>query len=127
MIIYIIHRDCYYTFDLNLGNNGKYILSDFDQNLNQRSLVNVEIKDGKAFINSNANVKLFYDNTEHTGLELLVGSFYRLDLVSGESVVLFVSLAYDNTFVHQKVLDNSVLKIGKDSSNDIVYYFVCFC
>ena len=58
MIIYIIHQNCYYTFNLNVSNDGKYILSDYDQNLNNRSLANVEVKDNKVFINSNENIKI---------------------------------------------------------------------
>lgn len=124
MIIYIIHQNCYYTFNLNVSNDGKYILSDYDQNLNNRSLANVEVKDNKVFINSNENIKIFSNNNQYDNIELLIGNFYTLDLISGEKIVLFIAPAYDNTFVQKKVAGNSIIKIGNTKENDIIYYGV---
>lgn len=124
MIIYILHQDCYYDFNLSLDKDGKYILSDYDLNNNERSLLNVAVEKGKAYINDNDNVKISYNNQSYSNVELMVGNFYTLSLISGEKIVLYVSLAYDNTFTQKMVQEGSTIKIGSTNDNDIVYYGV---
>ena len=63
MQIYLIHNDYIHTFDLN-NVDGKYILSDYDSNSNERSLVNIECTSGKAYISSNSKVKIYFENNE---------------------------------------------------------------
>ena len=123
MLIYILHPNCYYNFDFPLDKDGKYIISDYDHSFNERSLVNVAIVNGKAFINDNDEVKISHNNTSYSSVELVAGNFYTLSLISGENVVLYASLAYDNTFSQRIIDENSIIKIGNNNS-DIVYYGV---
>lgn len=120
MIIYILHQNCYYTFEIKTNVNGKYIISDYDSSYNFRSLVNVEVVDGKCYINDNNNARIFFNGNQQSKIELMVGNFYTLKLINGETVVLYSSLLYDNTFVQKKVEDDKVLKIGRDSNDDIM-------
>ena len=121
MQIYLIHNDYIHTFDLN-NVDGKYILSDYDSNSNERSLVNIECTSGKAYISSNSKVKIYFENNELDKAELIIGKFYVLKIVGGEQVVLYVSLLNDNTFVKKVINDNSSIKIGNAAGNDITYY-----
>ncbi|MBR3230385.1 MAG: type VII secretion protein EssC [Bacilli bacterium] len=123
MLIYLIHSNYVNSFELS-EYDGKYILSDYDSNNNERSLVNIECKNGKSFITSNNKVRILSNNIEVKKAELIVGNFYILKLIGGEQIVLCASLLNDNTFTSKVVANNSILKIGNDKNNDISYYGV---
>ena len=60
MIIYFIENEKIYTYKLPSVPSGNYILHDYDQNGNKRSLINVEGTNGKWIIKENDDTTLYY-------------------------------------------------------------------
>lgn len=112
MIIYFLESSKIYTFKLPLEISGNYILSDYDENGNRRSLVSVEASDGKWLIRDNDEVKIYYDSVYHTEAFLEFYHFYQLVIYGTESVMMYIAPVYDSSFICTRVLDNSTISCG---------------
>ena len=120
MIIYILHNSCYYTLKLPNDISGSYMLKDCDLYGTSRVLTNVYSENGKWFLNSNNNLKIIQSNQAIDRVELNLYSFYNLNYNGIESILLYISDGYDNTFVSKMVSDNALLKIGRKNDCDII-------
>ena len=121
MLIYIIHNDRYYTFRLPKTIAGNYVLDDYDENGDKRSLVNINVVDGKWVMNSNENVKITPNNQVVNSIQLLPYYWYLLTTIKGEKILLYAQAGYENNYVMRKVEENTKLTVGMDGGNDIVY------
>ena len=78
MNIYFLESNKIYTFKLPLEITGSYILSDYDEYGNKRSLVSVEASSGKWVIKDNDEVKIFYNSAYNKEAILEYYNFYQL-------------------------------------------------
>lgn len=120
MLIYILHKEEFFTFRLPKNVEGSFILSDNDNNGFKRSLINVVGIDSKWIMKSNDSFRILYNNQYVESIELLVGVFYTLISSSGEQLLLYVALGNDNTYTTKRFNGNGLLTVGGASDCDIV-------
>lgn len=120
MIVYFIENDKICTFKLPIEVAGNYILSDYDNNGNKRSLVSVEARDNTWYIRENSEVRILYNSNYTAELELRLFDFCQLVIYGTEAITMYIGPVYDNTFVGKKLSDKTSLLIGS-SACDINY------
>lgn len=112
MNIYFLESNKIYTFKLPLEIAGSYILSDYDEYGNKRSLVSVEASSGKWVIKDNDEVKIFYNSTYNKEAVLEYYNFYQLVVYGTETILMYVAPVYDSSYVCTRILDNTTLTCG---------------
>ena len=121
MLIYIMHMDKIYIERLLYNGTEKYIISDFDNYNNKRTLVNTELRKGKWWIFDNENVKIEYNGRRVSNIELDAYNFYQLIILETERINLYVMPLYDNSFFQKELIGDSSIIFGSDSKNDVIY------
>ena len=115
MNIYLLKANKMYTFKLPLEISGSYILSDYDDNGNKRSLVSVEAISGKWVIKDNDEVKIFYNSMFNNEITLELYNFYQLVVYGTETILMYIAPVYDNSFICTKVFDNTTITCGNSN------------
>ena len=123
MIIYFIENEKIYTYKLPSVPSGNYILHDYDQNGNKRSLINVEGTNGKWIIKENDDTTLYYQGEIYKELQLIPYYFYQMIAYGTDSIVIYVAPGYDNTFQCYQMTNDTKIVIG-DTNYDINYSFL---
>ena len=123
MLIYILHGDRYYTFQLPKKVEGNYVLHDFDSFGAKRSLVNICSENGKWILKSNNDVYVKTNNTSIASIELKCYNFYSLNAFQNEIILLYIEPVYEKNFICKQIKDNCAILLGKDSKADIVYAY----
>ncbi len=121
MLIYIIHSDYISTFRLPKEVSGNYMLSDIDTEEKNRSLINVSIKDGKWYFNSNIDVGVYFNNSFVKEIEVIPYNFYTLNYFDKEIILLYVFPGFDTSFEVKRIAPGSSVSFGSDPSCDITY------
>ena len=112
MIIYFIENEKIYTYKLPSVPSGNYILHDYDQNGNKRSLINVEGTNGKWIIKENDDTTLYYQGEIYKELQLIPYYFYQMVAYGTDSIVVYVAPGYDNTFQCYQMTNDTKIVIG---------------
>ena len=123
MIIYFIENEKIYTYKLPSVPSGNYILHDYDQNGNKRSLINVEGTNGKWIIKENDDTTLYYQGEIYKELQLIPYYFYQMVAYGTDSIVVYVAPGYDNTFQCYQMTNDTKIVIG-DTNYDVNYSFL---
>ena len=119
MLIYILHSDKYYTFNLPNEVKGSYMLTDKDEEGHIRNLINITEKNNKWYINSNDDVVINYNGKDVEQVELVNYNFYSLRVFKKNNVILYIAPGCENNSAIRMVPQNSKFIIGKNSSCDI--------
>lgn len=112
MNIYFLESNKIYTFKLPLEIAGSYILSDYDEYGNKRSLVSVEASSGKWVIKDNDEVKIFYNSAYNKEAILEYYNFYQLVVYGTETILMYIAPVYDSSYICTRILDNTTLTCG---------------
>ena len=120
MIIYILHNDRYYTFRLPKAVEGNLVLHDYDKDSFKRNLVNIIGANGKWYMKSNSNAKIFMNNEYVESIELVVYNFYMISTSYNENIYLYVSPGNDTSFVVKKFAGPETIAVGTDYACDII-------
>ena len=123
MIIYFIENEKIYTKKLPSVPSGNYILHDYDQNGNKRSLINVEGTNGKWIIKENDDTTLYYQGEIYKELQLIPYYFYQMVAYGTDSIVVYVAPGYDNTFQCYQMTNDTKIVVG-DTNYDVNYSFL---
>jgi S-DNA-T family DNA segregation ATPase FtsK/SpoIIIE len=123
MIIYFIENEKIYTYKLPSVPSGNYILHDYDQNGNKRSLINVEGTNGKWIIKENDDTTLYYQGEIYKELQLIPYYFYQMVAYGTDSIVVYVAPGYDNTFQCYQMTNDTKIVVG-DTNYDVNYSFL---
>lgn len=122
MLIYFIKQDKINTFCLPKKVEGDYILFDYDSNGYKRSLVSVEAKEGIWYIKQNDEVKIKYNGSYAPTINLTNYAFYQLIVYGTENIVMYVSPAYDTSYVQKSLVNDSKIVLGNGNC-DISYNY----
>ena len=120
MVIYILHNDRYYTFRLPKAVEGNLVLHDYDKDSFKRNLVNIIGANGKWYMKSNSNAKIFMNNEYVESIELVVYNFYMISTSYNENIYLYVSPGNDTSFVVKKFAGPETITVGTDYACDII-------
>ena len=119
MLIYILHNDKYYTFRLPKNVFGDYVLHDYDANEFKRNLVNVYSVDGKWYINSNMNVRIFMNNQYVENCKLDYYSYYVLVTTQNEKILVYCTPGYEDKYLTKTVVGDGSILVGNDNNAHI--------
>ena len=120
MIVYFLEANKMYTFRLPIEITGNYILTDYDNRGNKRSLVSVEGVDGKWIVRDNDDTKIFSGGQNVRETELKMYSFYQLIIYGNEKIIMYIAPIYDSSFAAYSVDHDCTITIGNDNC-DICY------
>ena len=123
MIIYFIENEKIYTYKLPNVPSGNYILHDYDQNGNKRSLINVEGTEGKWIIKDNDDTTLYYQGEIYKELQLNPYYFYQMVAYGTDNIVVYVAPGYDNTFRCYQMVEDTKIVVG-NTNYDVNYSFL---
>ena len=123
MIIYFIENEKIYTYKLPSVSSGNYILHDYDQNGNKRSLINVEGTNGKWIIKENDDTTLYYQGEVYKELQLIPYYFYQMVAYGTDNIVVYVAPGYDNTFKCYQMVEDTKIVVG-NTNYDVNYSFL---
>jgi len=91
-----------------------------DEINNNNNIVNIEAKDGKWILKGNDEAKIIFNRAYTSNVELMPNYFYFIDY-NGKKMLLYSENILDKTIKYYKVLENTSLTIGKDTTQDIIY------
>ena len=91
-----------------------------DELNNNSNIINIESIDNKWVMKSNEDTKIIYCNSYIDKVELSPNYFYFLEY-NNKKTLLYTEKILDSTIEYYSVAKNSVLTIGKDNTNDIMY------
>ncbi len=126
MIVYLIKSERYYSMILPEKPEGKFWLKDFDKKGNERELISIEASANEWYIRSNKTAAILdADNGVLKSVKLREHCFLNVKISDSDSrVVLFTEpVTPDRSHFYKFVVRQAqTLKIGRDSSNDIVFH-----
>ena len=121
MKIYILQRYRMYTFLLPKVIAGNYIITDYDERNEKRSLLNVEEENGRWVMKSNNDISILDNGKIIDKVELQVYQFYQILVGKDEYITLYIDKSYESNFIYKKLPTNDSLTIGCGNNLDIIY------
>ena len=119
MWIYILHENYLNIFKLPNVTSGSYFIQDIDSHYSTRNLVAAYIQDGKWYIKSNDSVQIVSGYNRIDSCEISVNNSYLLRTKTGDSVILYPHLPYDNHYIIKEVDKDCNIVVGTNHSCDI--------
>ena len=119
MWIYILHENYLNIFKLPNVTSGSYFIQDIDSHYSTRNLVAAYIQDGKWYIKSNDSVQIVSGYNKIDSCEISVNNSYLLRTKTGDSVILYPHLPYDNHYIIKEVDKDCTLVVGTHHTCDI--------
>ncbi len=121
MKIYILQRFRMYTFLLPKVISGNYIITDYNERNEKRSLLNVEEENGKWVMKSNNDIQIIENGKVIERVELQIYRFYQILVGKDEYITLYIDKSYENNFIYKKLPINGSITIGNGNNLDIIY------
>lgn len=121
MKIYILQRYRMYTFLLPKVIAGNYIITDYNERNEKRSLLSVEEENGRWVMKSNNDISIIDNGKIIDKVELQVYQFYQILVGKDEYITLYIDKSYESNFIYKKLPENDTLTIGCGNNLDIIY------
>ena len=121
MLIYIMHSDRFYTFQLPEIVSGNYMIEDSDSSGSVKNLVNVVDHNSKWVMSSNENVRIVVNNQYVESCELDYYCWYFLSTFYGERILLYTMPSYEPNYLVKSFDGNGKITVGNSSKCDITF------
>lgn len=119
MIVYLISQYKINTLTLPQIKQGSYWLT-YQLNGKEDNLINITASNDRWMAKSNEEATIYYNEIGQPEVILDSYQMYKIK-VNEEYMYLYTSPTYDPTFHEYAIVNNSSVKIGKASDNDIIY------
>ncbi len=123
MLIYILHNDRLFKYELPKDINGNFVINDCDINDKKRDLITVDGINENWYLSSDTDIQIISvtDNSKISSIVLDYNMFYKLKTSDNEIILLYTHQIDDNTIQLVELNDNNEIIIGNNASCDIFY------
>ncbi len=121
MKIYILQRFRMYTFLLPKIISGNYIITDYNEKNEKRSLLSVKEENGKWVMSSNNDIQILENGKIIEKVELRLYEFYQILVGKDEYITLYIDNSYESNFIYKRLPQNDTITIGNSNNLDIIY------